>query len=150
MRIALCNDVQMPLAFAEQCSLAAELGYAGLEIAQFTLGAGVLRPGASRRAQWRRAAADAGIGIAILHWLLVQPQGLSITIADASQRECTVSTMRDRIDLGADLGGSVLTVLRHHGYGDWVSVEPFEYLPDGPTSAARAIGYVRGLLELLP
>jgi hypothetical protein len=26
-------------------------------------------------------------------------------------------------------------------------VEPFEYVPDGPTCAARSIGYLRGLLE---
>jgi len=28
-------------------------------------------------------------------------------------------------------------------------VEPFEYVPDGPGAAARAAGYVDGLLEAL-
>ncbi len=36
-----------------------------------------------------------------------------------------------------------------HGYDRTVSVEPFDYRPDGPGSAARAAGYVRGLLEAL-
>jgi sugar phosphate isomerase/epimerase len=32
-------------------------------------------------------------------------------------------------------------------YDGWVAVEPFDYVPDGPGSAARAIGYLRGVLE---
>lgn len=34
-------------------------------------------------------------------------------------------------------------------YGEWIAVEPFDYQPDGPASAARAIGYLRGMLEVL-
>jgi hypothetical protein len=30
-----------------------------------------------------------------------------------------------------------------------VAVEPFDYVPDGPGAAARAIGYIRGILEAL-
>ena len=36
---------------------------------------------------------------------------------------------------------------RETGYGGWVAMEPFVYEPDGPTCAARMIGYVAGLLE---
>jgi sugar phosphate isomerase/epimerase len=32
-------------------------------------------------------------------------------------------------------------------YRGVVAVEPFDYVPDGMGSAARAIGYLRGLLE---
>jgi sugar phosphate isomerase/epimerase len=39
-------------------------------------------------------------------------------------------------------------LLRHSYKGD-IAVEPFDYVPDGPGAAARAIGYVRGLLEAL-
>jgi hypothetical protein len=31
-----------------------------------------------------------------------------------------------------------------------VAVEPFDYVPDGPAAAARAIGYIIGVLEALP
>ena len=41
----------------------------------------------------------------------------------------------------------VLAALRRNAYAGDVSVEPMEYVPDGPGSAARAIGYVRGILE---
>ena len=43
----------------------------------------------------------------------------------------------------------VLAALRRVGYAGAVSVEPFVYEPDGPTTAARAIGYLRGLEEAL-
>lgn len=274
MRIALCNEVLAELPFAQQCTSAAALGYDGLEVAPFTLGPDVLASTAAQRAQWRRAAQDAGVAICGLHWLLRQPAGLSITSADASVRARTLAVMRGSVDLCADLGGSVLVhgspaqrrlsdaigdvegarqrgidalariaehagnagvtycieglappeadfiqsvaeaaavvraidhpalrtmldccaaaraeaqspaqllahwlpsgliahlqlndangrgpgqgelrfgdvlaTLRRHGYAGWVSVEPFEYVPDGPMCAARAIGYLRGLLE---
>lgn len=39
----------------------------------------------------------------------------------------------------------VIAALRQGGYGGWLGVEPFDYVPDGPGAAARAIGYVRGI-----
>jgi sugar phosphate isomerase/epimerase len=46
--------------------------------------------------------------------------------------------------------GPILQALRRHRYEGPVSVEPFEYRPDGSTAAARAIGYLQGVLEGLP
>ncbi len=43
----------------------------------------------------------------------------------------------------------LLGALRRHGYGGDLAVEPFDYVPDGPGAAARAIGYIRGILEAL-
>ena len=43
--------------------------------------------------------------------------------------------------------GSVLDKLRRLDYSGTTAVEPFLYLPDGPSCAARAIGYLRGLLD---
>lgn len=48
---------------------------------------------------------------------------------------------------GADEFLPVVQALRETGYADWVAMEPFVYEPDGPTCAARMIGYVAGLLE---
>ncbi|HWM41197.1 MAG TPA: sugar phosphate isomerase/epimerase family protein [Burkholderiales bacterium] len=39
--------------------------------------------------------------------------------------------------------------LKKNGYGGDVAVEPFDYVPDGPGAAARAIGYIKGILEAL-
>ena len=48
---------------------------------------------------------------------------------------------------GADKFAPVVQALRETGYTGWVAMEPFIYEPDGPTCAARMIGYVAGLLE---
>ena len=43
----------------------------------------------------------------------------------------------------------LLAALVRHGYAGDIAVEPFDYVPDGPGAAARAIGYIRGILETL-
>ena len=50
---------------------------------------------------------------------------------------------------GDDLFAPVFAALQRNGYGGVVSVEPFDYRPDGQATAARAIGYIRGILETL-
>jgi D-psicose/D-tagatose/L-ribulose 3-epimerase len=50
---------------------------------------------------------------------------------------------------GADRFSPVLAALREADYRGVVAVEPFDYRPDGRGSAARAIGYLRGILEAL-
>jgi sugar phosphate isomerase/epimerase len=275
MRLALCNEVLADLPFERQCEYAAHLGYQGLEVAPYTLSDAPHRIAAPDVARWRRVAADHGLALCGLHWLLVKPEGLSITSPDPAVRGATVDVMRALVELCAGLGGSylvhgspkqrtihpgqprgdawanaqacfaavagaaaragvvycieplsadqtpivnrieeavrmvreidspnlrtmldtssaglaesepvaalvdrwlpsgfvahvqlndrnrrgpgqgadrfapVLAALRRHGYGGWVAVEPFDYVPDGRGSAARAIGYVRGLLEAL-
>lgn len=274
MRLALCNEVLSPWPFARQCEHAAALGYQGLEVAPFTLGAEPWKLSLQERVALRRAAADAGIAVSGLHWLLREPAGLSITTADTAQLARTQEVLRRLVGLCADLGGTVLVhgspaqrrmpagaasaeaargralevlaavadeaqaagllycieplappaanfihtvaeaaaivqalqrpalrtmvdtcaaaraeaeplhallahwlptgliahiqvndpnhrgpgqgalrlgpalrTLREHAYAGWVAVEPFEYHPDGPAAAARAIGYLQGLLE---
>jgi sugar phosphate isomerase/epimerase len=43
----------------------------------------------------------------------------------------------------------LFAALKRHGYAGDIAVEPFDYVPDGPAAAARAIGYVRGIIEAL-
>ncbi|HSK40928.1 MAG TPA: sugar phosphate isomerase/epimerase family protein [Arenibaculum sp.] len=275
MRIALCNEVLRDLSFADQCAFAAALGYDGLEIAPFTLTDDPRSLAPARMAEIRRIAADHGLAITGLHWLLTTPEGLSITAADPSARQRTFDVLDRLVDLCAALGGTVLVhgsprqramredggedarkraldyfaaagtaarrarvtycieplspaetdfvntvaeaaaivqaigepalrtmidtsaagaaelepvaalidrwlptglvahvqvndtnrrgpgqgsdafapvfaALRRHGWDRTVAVEPFDYRPDGPACAARAIGYIRGILEALP
>jgi sugar phosphate isomerase/epimerase len=272
MRLTLCNEVIKELPFAQQCALAAGLGYDGIEIAPFTLDAEAPhRLSAARRAELRQMATDQGLAITSLHWLLVAPAGLSITSAEPAVRARTLEVMQGLIDLAADLHaqvmvhgspgqrrvaaegdaaraeeamaraaawaaeagvvycleplaaretnwattvaeaaaiverigspalrtmldvcaagngesesvpavleqwlptgllahihlndrnrrapgqggdrfGPILAALHRHGYAGLCGVEPFDYWPDGPTCAARAIGYLRGIEESL-
>jgi sugar phosphate isomerase/epimerase len=43
----------------------------------------------------------------------------------------------------------LFAALKKNRYTGDVAVEPFDYVPDGPGAAARAIGYVRGILEAI-
>lgn len=48
---------------------------------------------------------------------------------------------------GYDRFGPLLSLLSRAGWPHPLALEPFVYLPDGPTTAARAIGYLDGVLE---
>lgn len=120
MRIALCNEVLQPLPFAQQCKLAAELGYDGLEVAPFTLAEDPMTLTDAQAGQVRRTAEDHGLVVHGLHWLLVAPAGLSIVEADAAVRQRTVDVMRRLCELCALLGGSYLV----HGSPKQRSVPP--------------------------
>lgn len=275
MRIALCNEVIAPMPFPQQCEYAAKLGYDGLEVAPYTLSDEPHRLGSAQLAAARAAAADAGVAVTGLHWLLARPAGLSISARDEAVRRRTVDVMRALVDHCAELGGRYLVhgsaqqrrleagesradamaraqacfaavaeraekagvvycieplaleqtplintleeaarmveaigsravrsmldcsaaarmetaplaalvdrwlpqgmiahvqvndrnrrgpgqgeqrfaplfaALRRHGYAGDIAVQPFDYVPDGPGAAARAIGYIRGILEAL-
>jgi D-psicose/D-tagatose/L-ribulose 3-epimerase len=275
MRIALCNEVIAPMPFPQQCVYAQKLGYDGLEVAPYTLSDEPHRLGSAQLAAARAAAADAGIAITGLHWLLLKPAGLSISTRDDNTRRKTVDVMLALVDQCAELGGRylvhgspqqrridsgdtreaalaraqecfravaeraekagviycveplgsdqtplvntleeavavvkaigsrnlrtmldcssagrmetaplpalvdrylpdgliahvqvndrnrrgpgqgeqrfapLLRALVRHGYAGDIAVEPFDYVPDGPGAAARAIGYIRGILEAL-
>jgi D-psicose/D-tagatose/L-ribulose 3-epimerase len=108
MRISLCNEVLRELDFAGQCVLAKGLGYDGLELAPFTLSDEPQRLPYGRRTELRRIAEDTGLAITGLHWLLLVPEGLSITSDHYGERMRVVEVMRRLIELCADLGGEVL------------------------------------------
>jgi len=50
---------------------------------------------------------------------------------------------------GTERFAPIFAALRRNDWAGDVAVEPFDYEPDGPSCAARAIGYIRGLLESL-
>lgn len=272
-RLALCNEVLAPWPFERQCEYASALGYHGLEVAPYTLQPDPLQITAVQARQWAAIASDHGLQISGLHWLLVAPQGLSISHPDSAVRRRTQQAIERLTELCAQLGGAylvhgspaqrnpqpgqsvedalarateawvaagecaarcgvtycieplardqtmvvntleqalaivrkaglphlktmldtssagateteplptlidrwwpsgdlahvqlndrnrrgpgqgedcfapILAALARQGYGGWLAMEPFDYVPDGPGCAARSIGYVRGLLE---
>jgi D-psicose/D-tagatose/L-ribulose 3-epimerase len=122
MRISLCNEVIAPMPFPRQCEYAAKLGYDGLEIAPYTLSEEPHRMGAAQIAAARSAAADCGVAVTGLHWLLVKPAGLSISSKDPAVRKNTIDVMLALIDLCAELGGKYLV----HGSPHQRRIEPGE------------------------
>ncbi len=108
MKISLCNEVIAELPFEKQCDLMKRLGYDGVEIAPVTLSdePHLLPP--ARRKEIVKIAADAGLPITGLHYLMVAPKGLSITARDPDIRRKTFEVMRGLVQLAADLGAKIL------------------------------------------
>jgi D-psicose/D-tagatose/L-ribulose 3-epimerase len=108
MRIALCNEVLAGMPLERQCEYAASLGYEGLEIAPFTLSASPERISTAEAAKIRTTVEASGLVVTGLHWLLVKPEGLSLTSPDATVRARTIDVMIRLTALCAELGGAVL------------------------------------------
>jgi sugar phosphate isomerase/epimerase len=108
MRIALCNEVLADMPLARQCEYAARLGYDGLEIAPFTLHASPEKISTAEAAKIRATVEASGLVVTGLHWLLVKPEGLSLTDPDAAVRARTLQVMIHLVGLCAELGGAVL------------------------------------------
>lgn len=114
-RFAICNETWGDLPFAETCQRIAAAGYDGVEIAPFTLArefgktVDLLTP--EERQTVRRAAEEAGLAVAGLHWLLVAPpDGLHLTSDDAATGKRTGAYLASLAGLCADLGGSILVL----------------------------------------
>ena len=79
MMLSLCNEVLRDHSLAEQCRIAAALGYGGLEVAPFTLGDDPIKLTDETLKTARGIIEDHGLVVTGLLWLLVAPEGLSIT-----------------------------------------------------------------------
>jgi D-psicose/D-tagatose/L-ribulose 3-epimerase len=108
MRIALCNEVLAGMPLERQCEYAARLGYDGLEIAPFTLSPSPEKLSAADAAKIRATVEASGLVVTGLHWLLVKPEGLSLTDPDAAVRARTLDVMMHLVGLCAELGGKIL------------------------------------------
>jgi D-psicose/D-tagatose/L-ribulose 3-epimerase len=129
-RLALCNEVLMPMSFEAQCAYAAGLGYRAIELAPFTVSDDPATLDERRAAQLARIAADAGLKICGLHWLLVAPAGMSISTAEPAVRQRTVAFMCRLVDLCAQLGADYLV----HG-------SPAQRRIDAGQTHASALGF---------
>src|SRR5258707_10712185 len=108
MRIALCNEVLGGMALERQCEYAAALGYDGLELAPFTLSTSPEKISTADAAKIRATVEASGLVVTGLHWLLVKPEGLSLTDPDPEVRTRPLAVMTHFIGLCAELGGAVL------------------------------------------
>src|ERR1700687_2686308 len=108
MRIALCNEVLAGMPLERQCEYAAALGYDGLEIAPFTLSTSPEKISTAEAAKIRATIEASGLVVTGLHWLLVKPDGLSLTDPDAAVRARTLAVMTHLVGLCAELGGAIL------------------------------------------
>ena len=108
MKFAICNELFDGWAFDRVCRFVRTTGYDGLEVAPFTLAPRITDVTGSRRAELRRQAADAGVEIVGLHWLLAKTDGFHLTSPDAGVRERTSAYLVALAEACRDLGGSIM------------------------------------------
>jgi len=110
MQFAVCNEIYQGWTLEDTLAHAAKTGYAGLEIAPFTLANSVSDIPAAERLRIRDLAARHRIAIVGLHWLLVKPEGLYLNHTDPAIRARTAKYFCDLVDCCADLGGTIMVV----------------------------------------
>ena len=110
MKFAICNETFPDWSFEKACHFARECGYTGLEVAPFTLAKYATEVGPARRTELRKTAADAGLEIIGLHWLLAQTDGFYLTTPDPAVRAATAAYLCELVRLCADLGGHVMVL----------------------------------------
>ncbi len=140
MKLSLCNEVLQPMPFAQQCAWAAAAGYDALELAPFTLADDPQTLTPAGASAFKAIAADHGLLISSLHWLLVKPDGLSMVTTDAAVRRQTLVFLRQLMDFAAACGATALV----HG-------SPKQRSPLPGQTVADAIGRLTdALAELAP
>ena len=110
MKFAICNEIFQGWSLPDTFAYARKAGYDAVEIAPFTIARSVKDIPASQRAEIRRMASDAGVGISAIHWVLVQTEGLHVTSPDPLVRARTARYFVDLVDFGADLGAPSMVV----------------------------------------
>jgi sugar phosphate isomerase/epimerase len=108
MRYAICNETFAGWDHPRVCRFVAGLGYAGLELAPFTLAERITDVSEAKRRELRQQAEDSGLRILGLHWLLAKTTGLGLTSPDEPVRRATAAYLVELARACADLGGDIL------------------------------------------
>ena len=120
-RHSICNEifhppgVESPYTFEAACRKIREIGYAGIEIAPFTLAESPQWITAAVRKELRDTIVNEGLEFVGLHWLMLSPKGLHVTTPDNALRERSWTHVRQLIDLCADLGDNGVMVFGSPG-----------------------------------
>jgi sugar phosphate isomerase/epimerase len=115
MKFAICNETFGDRSFADTFSTIAKLGYTGVEIAPFTFAPhdepfDLRKVPAERFVEVRTMAADAGLEIIGLHWLLAKTEGNYLTSPDPTVRRRTADNLKLLAEACADLGGKIMVL----------------------------------------
>jgi sugar phosphate isomerase/epimerase len=107
---AICNEIFQDWKLEDVVSYSTRTGYAGIEIAPFTLANSVNDISKEERRRIRDLAARYGVEIVGLHWLLAKPEGLHVNHPDSSVRASTAGYLCDLVNFCADVGGGLMVV----------------------------------------
>jgi sugar phosphate isomerase/epimerase len=145
IELGLCNELFEGWELDRVCATAAGLGYAGLELAPFTLAPTINDLPGWRRREIRRTIEEAGLRTIGLHWLLAKTEGLHLTSPDDATRKRTAAYLIALAEATAELGGSLMVLgsPKQRGLLPGVSIhQAFDYAALVLDAAMPAIGAV--------
>ena len=108
MKFALCHELYEQTDWATQCRLMAEAGYTGIEVAPFTISSDLASVPASVFKEMKEVAAQNGLEIIGLHWMLAKTTGLYLTSPDEAVRLKTTDYLKLLARVCRHLGGEVM------------------------------------------
>ena len=108
MDFAICNELFEGWEFEDVCHFVKGAGYFGLEVAPFTLAPLITDVPRARRIELRQQAADAGVEIIGLHWLLAKTEGFYLTSPDKEVRQRTAAYLGALAKACQDFGGNLM------------------------------------------
>ncbi|MFK7818844.1 MAG: sugar phosphate isomerase/epimerase family protein [Planctomycetaceae bacterium] len=108
MRFAICQELFEGWEWERQCEFIAKTGYTGVEVAPFTFSKQTDPVSSDQLQSMRTTAAQHGLQIIGLHWLLAQTEGLHLTSEDDDVREDTAQYIARLALMCDELGGDVL------------------------------------------
>jgi len=102
LKFAICNELFEGWEFERVCRFVKSIGYDGVELAPFTLANPITAFGSDRRATLRRQAADHGVEIIGLHWLLAKTQVSSVIFGARTVEQVDDNLKAADLELGAE------------------------------------------------
>jgi len=110
MKYAVCNELFEHLSLKASCKLAAEYGFSGLELAPYTLAESPRRLVREEFSEVKTILSDFEMTFVGLHWLLNVPEGLHLTVPDASVRKISWDAMKYLVEFCGMMGGGVMVL----------------------------------------
>tara|TARA_Y100000588_G_scaffold298280_1_gene319205 strand:+ start:96 stop:908 length:813 start_codon:yes stop_codon:yes gene_type:complete len=107
MKFAVCNEVFKDRSAAETFDAIAAIGYEGVEIAPWTLGAPIDELDDATIVAGRQAAEASGLDVAGIHWIFGRES--KYHVLEPEKREATLDVLVRAVDICGGLGGDVIT-----------------------------------------
>ncbi|MCM8819096.1 MAG: sugar phosphate isomerase/epimerase [Candidatus Omnitrophica bacterium] len=108
MKIGICNEIFKNWDFEKVFYFVKKLGYEGIEIAPFTITDDISYVSDKTIEEIRNYSEKTGIKIIGTHWLLVKPEGLSISTRDKNLRKKTSKYLCKLVDFTSKIGGELM------------------------------------------
>ena len=110
MKFAICQELFEGWEWKRQCEFIAETGYGGIEVAPFTIAEDAATVEQSTLTEMKSCAADHGLEIIGLHWLLAKTSNLHLTSSDTAARQRASDYLKVLGRMCATLGGEILVL----------------------------------------